>query len=158
MNKKFVKLISILTIAVLSLSAFTACNRGRSSEHKEIVTLITDDSIMDRYLKAVEGYEKVEYEQIALSYDRTDFLGPTDYTFRGIVYLTDEEASRIQEEYEWNEVTSPEFEFKEVNTSVIGEGPWYRCTEFEKDNCDVAMGSYKILFDGEILVFDMRQA
>lgn len=158
MNKKFVKLICILTITVLSISSFTACSIGRSKEPVEIVTLLTDDSIMDRYLKAVEDYGKVEYEQVALSYGRTDALGPSDYRFRGIVYLTDEEAARLLEEYEWNEVTSPEFEFKEVNTDVIGEGPWYRCSEFEKDNCSIAMGSYKILFDGKNLVFDMRQA
>ena len=161
MDKKAIRLISVLTAAVISVNAFSACSRSRtgsrSNEPVKEVTLLTDDSIMDRYMKAVEDYDKVEYEQVVWTTARGDGIGPHDYRFRGIVYLSDEEAQRLWDEYEWNEVTDPEFEFDKVNTSPIGDGPWYRCSQFEKDNNSIAMGQYILLFDGNNLVFDMIQ-
>ena len=152
--RKILKLISVIMAAVLAAGVFAGC-LGESREPERVVELLDNDSIMERYFNAVEDFDHVEYEQIYFNYGRTDGLGPHEYRFRGIVYLTDEEAQRIWDAYEWEEA-DPEFEFDKVDTSAIGDGPWYSCREFESDNYSIIVPYYTV-FDGQNLVFDIHQ-
>lgn len=156
MGKIGIKKAGILLIAVMAVSLFAGCRRSRNGEMKKVVDLLTDTSIMDRYMESVEDYERVEYERVTFTAGIFDGIGPHDFRFRGIVYLTDDEAERLWNEYEWEEIPAPEFEFDKVDDSVIGEGPWYSSNDFIKDNYKT-VNVYYAVFDGENLVFDINQ-
>ena len=159
MDKIGIKKIGVILIAVASIGVFAGC-AGRNSrdrnEPQKVVTLLTNPSIMDRYMGGVKDYERVEYEQISFDTGMFDGLGPHDYRFRGIVYLTEDEASRLWDEYDWEETETPVFEFDEVDDSAVGDGPWYRSDGFLKDNYKTVNVKYAV-FDGANIVFDIQQ-
>ena len=159
MGKNGIKLMGIILTAVAAIGFFVGCTRRNARERnepKKVVTLLDNPSIMDRYMEGVEDYERVEYEQIAFDTGMFDGLGPHDYRFRGIVYLTEDEAARLWDEYDWKEIDAPEFEFDEVDDSTVGDGPWYRSNGFQKDNYKTVNVSFAV-FDGEKIVFDIQQ-
>ena len=163
--KRFVKKAVVLLVSAALLGSVSACTgrdrdvveRVAEVENREPVKhvdLLDDDSLMERYFNAVEDFERVQYEQIVFT---SDFdIGPHEYRFRGVVYLTQDEADRLQNAYEWEEVTDPEFEFDLVDISGAGDAPWYRCRQFEKDNYSLIV-PYYTYFNGENLVFDIHQ-
>ena len=180
MGKIGIKKIGAAVLAAAVLTSFAGCSLGsrtggrdsdraterstdrdadrggdRDQTTKE-VTLYNDSWVMEQYIDTIKDYDKVEYEKIVLTYGITDGLGPHEARFRGIVYLTEDEAEKLMDEYEWTETDAPEFEFDEVDDSVLGEGPWYRSNAFEKANFKT-LNVYYAVFDGEHLVFDIQQ-
>ena len=155
---RFVKFTTVVLVFVMLLCLVSACaGKGKeriSDEPVKNVDLLDDDSLMERYFNAVESFDRVEYEQIVFT-SRLD-IGPHEYRFRGVVYLTEDEAARLQDAYEWTEVTDPAFEFDKVDISGAGDGPWYRCEQFEKDNYS-SIVPYYTYFNGVNLVFDIHQ-
>ena len=129
---------------------------GDRNEPSKEVKLYNDSWVIEKYIDTVKDYDKVEYERVVFTYGITDGLGPHESRYRGIVYLTEEEAKRLKEEYEWSETDAPEFEFDEVDDSAIGDGPWYKSNDFNKDNFKTLNVFYAV-FDGEHLVFDIKQ-
>jgi hypothetical protein len=180
MGKIGIKKIGALVLTVATLSSFAGCTfdrngdgrtGGRDTDRVEDLTgdrdgdrgepskqvkLYTDSWVMEQYITTITDYDKVEYEQVVFTYGLTDGLGPHESRYRGIVYLTADEAKRLKEEYEWTETDKPEFEFDEVDDSVLGEGPWYKSDAFCKDNFKT-LSVYYAVFDGEHLVFDVHQ-
>lgn len=161
---RFVKKAVVLLVSAALLSSVSACTGSERAASERLdpgnreperhVDLLDDDSLMERYFNAVEDFERVQYEQIVFT---SDFdIGPHEYRFRGVVYLTQDEADRLQNAYEWEEVTDPEFEFDLVDISGAGDAPWYRCRQFEKDNYSMIV-PYYTYFNGENLVFDIHQ-
>ena len=59
-------------------------------------------------------------------------------------------------DYEWDETDAPQFEFEKVDINALGEGPWYSCPQFNKDNYSTVNVNYTV-FDGKKLVFDINQ-
>ncbi len=139
---------------LMSLCSCTFDSRDSGETGKQVVTLLDDDSIMERYMNAVQDFDHVEYEEVYFDFGGRS-IGPTEYRFRGIVYLTEEEAARLWDAYEWEE-TQPEFDFGKIDVSSIGEGPWYSCNQFNSDNYSI-INPYYTVFDGEKLVFDIHQ-
>lgn len=177
MGKIGIKKIGAAVLAAATLASFAGCDftggrtgdrstdrgtdrvddrGGDRNEPKEEVTLFDDSWVMDKYIVTIKDYDKVEYESVVLTYGITDGLGPHESRYRGIVYLTEAEAKRIMDEYEWTETDAPEFEFTEVDDSVLGEGPWYKSSGFNGDNFKT-LNVYYAVFDGEHLVFDVHQ-
>ncbi|MBQ6302909.1 MAG: hypothetical protein IJK83_02685 [Clostridiales bacterium] len=143
----------ILTAALL----FSSCtSRSRRNEPVKEVVLINDTWVVEKYMEAVSECDHAIYEQVSFNTGRTDGLGPHEYRFRGIVYLTDEEAQSLWTGYEWEETVAPDFEFDMVDIEAVGSGPWYRCHDFEKDNYSTIVSNYTV-FDGEKIVFDIHQ-
>ena len=161
---RFVKKAVILLVSAALLSSVSACTGSERAASERLdpgnreperhVDLLEDDSLMERYFNAVETFDRVEYEQIVFT--SSIDIGPHEYRFRGVVYLTPDEADRLWNAYEWEEVTDPGFEFDLVDISNAGEGPWYRCQQFEQDNYSMIV-PYYTYFNGENLVFDIHQ-
>lgn len=144
----------MLAAACIFLSA---CGRNgrKSKEPEQVVTLYNDTWIIDKYMNALQDYDHVIYEQVYFDWGSRS-IGPTEYRFRGVVYLTDAEAERLWSEYEWEQTCVPEFEFEKVDMKSFGEGPWYLCKDFNSDNFKTVNVNYAV-FDGERLVFDINQ-
>ena len=144
---------------ILSLVAGTillsSC-AGRSRKEPEVVvTLFNDSVIIEHYMNAVEEWDHAIYEEVYADWGGRS-IGPTEYRYRGVVYLTDEEAERLWNSYEWVETDAPDFEFGKVDGDSLGDGPWYKCSEFDSDNYSTIVPYYTV-FDGEKIVFDIHQ-
>ena len=146
--------IAILTFIVSTLF-LSACIGRRQKEPEQVIELFNDSVIVDKYMEAVKDYDHIVYEQVYFDWGSRS-IGPTEYRFRGIVYLTDEEAERLWNDYEWDETDAPQFEFEKVDSNALGEGPWYSCPQFNKDNYSTVNVNYTV-FDGKKLVFDINQ-
>ena len=148
-------------VLILGLSAacllMSACGRGgrNGDQPEEVVELFNDTWVMEKYMNAVQDYDHVINEQVYFDWGGRS-IGPTEYRYRGIVYLTDEEAERLWNEYEWDQVDDVTFEFGKMETDFIGDGPWYSSQEFINDNYSTVIVQYTV-FDGEKLVFDFSQ-
>ena len=106
-------------------------------------------------MNGIQEYDHVIYEQVYFDWGGRS-IGPTEYRFRGILYLTDDEAERIWNEYEWDKTDAPQFEFEKVGVDFVGNGPWYSSQQFNKDNYSTLNVNYSV-FDGKKLVFDVNQ-
>ena len=148
----------ILLFRLVSLGiCMSACGRnGYSGDAPEqVVDLYCDSWVMDGYMNALPDYDHVIYEQVYYDLGGRS-VGPTEYRFRGIVYLTEEEAQSLWKDYEWEKTETPEFEFGKIDMDFIGEGPWYSCQSFEQENYKTVIVHYTV-FDGEKLIFDISQ-
>lgn len=145
----------IILMLVISTLFLSACLGRRQKEPKEVIELYNDSAITDKYMEAVNDYDHVIYEQVYYDWGGRS-IGPTEYRFRGVVYLTAEEAERLWNEYDWEEVETPEFVFGKIDRESFGDGPWYSCKAFESDNYSTIVPYYTV-FDGEKLVFDIHQ-
>ncbi|MCR5327425.1 MAG: hypothetical protein K6E12_01020 [Saccharofermentans sp.] len=144
-------ILSLVTGAVL----LTSCSEFRHKEPEQVVTLYNDSVIVEHYMNALDEWDHAIYEEVYFDWGSRS-IGPTEYRYRGVVYLTDEEAARLWEEYDWAETDAPEFEFDKVDTDCLGSGPWYKCNGFNSDNYSTIVANYTV-FDGEKLVFDIHQ-
>ncbi len=150
------KICSCLIAFIMLTSCIFASGCGRrNAEPEQVVTLKTDSWIMDNYMQGIEEYDNVVYEQVYFDHGERS-IGPTESRFRGVVYLTEDEALSLTESYEWEEVQTTEFEFEQITSDDLGEGPWYSSTEFNKDNFNAVIVNY-VVFDGERIVFDISQ-
>ena len=144
-------------IAVLVLFVLAGCSYRikQDDTQQEVVTLFNDRILPAKYMEAVKEFDHVIYEEVYIDHGSRS-IGPTEYRYRGIAYLTEEEAGRLWNEYEWEEIEKPDFEFGKVDKESTGEGPWYNSTNFITDNYSSVTVSYTV-FDGKKLVFDFRQ-
>ena len=154
MLRKFISAVLIASM-VLGVAACDGLDRRTENTGTQVVDLLDNDSLMERYMEAVQDYDRVEYEQVYIDFGERS-IGPTEYRFRGIVYLTEDEAERLWDAYEWEEKDDVEFEFVKLDISDIGEGPWYSCNQFNSNNYSTIVPYYTV-FDGEKLVFDIHQ-
>ena len=151
------KHISILLIlAILSSCALITSCTGRRNDPEIVVELFCDQNIMDRYMKNITGYDHVIYEQVYADFGGRS-IGPTEYRYRGIVYLTPEEASRLERAYNWEESDDPEVEFGKIDDDFIGDGPWHTSRQFEQDTFKT-VSVISCAFDGSKIVFDIIQS
>ena len=149
--------IGILLAVLIIPCLLTACMSGRSKEPEEVVELFDDSWIMEKYFRNIDGYDKVEYEQVYFDWHDRLAVGPTDYRYRGVICFTDEQAAALMDKYEWEQMSAaPSFEFGKVDKSAISEGPWYSSNAFTKDNLPTVDVAYAV-FDGKVLVFDFGQ-
>ena len=171
--------IAVALILAASTSMISSCARSRDSrdrtgrdttdrdtadrdtadrgqrEAKTVINPVENDSIIERYFPEIKEYDDFDIEEVYADWGGFS-IGPTEYEYRGIIYLTDDEAERLMAAYEWEETDAPEFEFGEVDASSLGKGPWYSCKQFEKDYIKM-VNVYYAVFDGEKLVFDIHQ-
>lgn len=129
-------------------------DRGQK-EPDTVIKLVETEYLIGKYLPEIKEYDSFEIEEVYFDWGGFS-IGPTEYRYRGIVYLTEEEADRLMAAYEWEETDEPEFEFGKVDGSSLGKGPWYTCNKFKKDNF-MACNVYYAVFDGSVLVFDFQQ-
>ncbi|MCR5209733.1 MAG: hypothetical protein K6C99_05950 [Lachnospiraceae bacterium] len=142
---------------VLSCLILTACtgNKSGRSKTEEVVNLYCDSWIVDNYMNAVSDYDHVIYECYYYDHGRLS-IGPTERGFRGIVYLTEEEAKRLEEEYEWEDADISDTGFEQIESDFTGDGPWYVSKAFNEDNYS-AVNILYTYFDGKKLVFNIHQ-
>ena len=166
--------IAVALVFAASASMLSSCARSRGSrdssdrdatdriidpasqrEAEIVIKPVKTDKVIERYFTGIKEFDDFDIEEVYADWGGFS-IGPTEYEYRGIIYLTDDEAEKLMAAYEWEETEAPEFEFGEVDDSSLGKGPWYSCKQFEKDCITMVNVNYAV-FDGEKLVFDIHQ-
>ena len=142
------KVLSAIILLVLMIGTL-ACNSGSGEQ-----AYLHDDNIfIKNHTSGIADYESISYEE----YIRADAtgIGPHEPLYRGIIYLDEDYARDIFEEYEWKE-TDVDFEFLKVDASGL-EGPWYSSDKYSEE---LAASTYEpfdyVVFNGKELVFSLQ--
>ncbi len=144
------KHICLFAAFALLLCSLTACD----NKPVKNVKTYENDYVIEHYTKDFPEYEKIEYEQIVWTAKYFD-IGPHEPRYRGVITLTEEAATALREKYEWKEVSDPSFEFDLLDADQLGDGPWQRCQQFEKDVIKF-VNVRQLYFDGRVIVFDLQ--
>ena len=155
--KKFISL--VITAALLT--AFTGCSlireidRGGSSEPELVHYLHDDDNLTLRYFEGLE-YTDIIYEEIAwVSNDRLA-VGPTEPWYAGVLYLSEDEADRLWDEYEWEECEFPDIELYDIQVGDIDSSTWYTSADFNQEISHTGVLVENIVFNGSEIVFYLK--
>lgn len=108
-----------------------------------------------RYVEDLD-YTYIDYEEAFYSADRLA-VGPTEPWYVGVLTLSDDEAQRLLDEYEWEECEFPELEIYDVQMSDPSDSTWYTSDEFNQtieDKGGVTVNN--IVFNGSELVFYLK--
>ncbi len=140
-------------ISVVILLAFmfgtTACNSGNGEQ----VYLHNSDAFIENHTSGILDYESISYEEYAGAGVMS--MGPHEPLYRGIIYLEEQYAQDISEDYEWEE-TDVEFAFTKVDVSGL-EGPWYSSEKFSKELAKYTYEPFDyVVFNGKELVFSLK--
>ena len=146
--KRTVKNITAAVLIAGTLLTFTSCDNSPEKH----VKVYSNDFVMEKYINGLESYESTSYEEIVFTLKYFD-IGPHEPRYRGIIYLSEEDAAELMDKYEWTEVT-PEFEFDEVDVGAL-DGTWYRCSQFDSDAFNFVNVNYAV-FNGEAIVYDIQ--
>lgn len=136
-------------ILLVFMFGTTACNSGNGEQ----AYLHNGDTFIKNHTSGILDYESTSYEEYAGAGVMS--MGPHEPLYRGIIYLEEQYAQDISEDYEWEE-TDVEFAFTKVDVSGL-EGPWYSSEKFSEELAKYTYEPFDyVVFNGKELVFSLK--
>lgn len=126
----------VLVTAVLMLQ-MVACQ----IEPKEEIVHYTDTAFVSEFMPDLEGVVGADYE--CVSYKPSSI----ESSYRGLIFITDERADLLNQNYEWVVVESPVFVGETIDFSVALGNVWYSCDQFNRDYVTLSTGC-TVYFNG----------
>ncbi len=149
----------ILTAAFLfALSGCSMTDRrvnGRNNEPELVHYLHSGDNLTLSYFDELD-YTNIEYEEIAWVTNDRLAIGPTEPWYAGVLYLTEEEADRLWDEYEWKECEFPDIELYDIEVPQTDSNVWCSSEDFNQYIENQAVQVVDIAFDGSVIVFYLK--
>ena len=149
----------VLTITVLfALSGCSMLDRGDHSGNNEpelVHYLHSGDNLTLRYFDELD-YTNIEYEEIVWTTNDRLAVGPSEPWYAGVLYLTEEEADRLWDEYEWEECEFPDIELYDIEVPQTDSNVWCSSADFNQYIEDQAVQVVDIVFDGSVIVFYLK--
>lgn len=149
----------LLTAAVLfTLSGCYSSYRLNSDESQgpELVHYLhSGDNLTLSYFDELD-YTNIEYEEIAWVTNDRLAVGPTEPWYAGVLYLTEEEADRLWDEYDWEECEFPDIELYDVEVPQTDSNVWCSSEDFNEYIEDQAVQVVDIAFNGSVIVFYLK--
>lgn len=149
----------ILTTAMLftmsGCKSLYQLDPGAKTEQELVHTLHSGDGVTLRYFDELD-YTDIEYEEIALVSNDRLAVGPTEPWYAGVLYLSEEEADRLWDEYNWEECEFPDIELYDIEVPQTDENLWCSSTEFDAYIAGQAVKVENIVFNGSLLVFYLK--
>lgn len=155
MHKIMGYILNLKKLFALCISFVFVISSSACFKSKPEVYHFTGTDFTDYYVSSLQGLSYCEYERITLGNPHSLVPGPTDYEYRGIIHLSEEEAEKIFNSYSWTEDTSFSCpDFGTVNTSFANNDSWYSCHEFQNDYFNYLNVHY-LRFNGkDAILFD----
>ena len=130
-NKRIIQIVTILFMISIILSG---CNLQTHTEMK--ADYHTDTKVTDKYFDNL-NITRSEYEAVYpseyLGKIEIGSMGPSEPIYHGVIFISDMEAERLMQDYEWEKDTSAPPDLGEVNKSVTWGGDWYTSKAFNQD-------------------------
>lgn len=149
----------ILTTAILfTLSgcySMYQLDPASRTEQELVHDLHSGDGVTLRYFDELD-YTDIEYEEIYWQSNDRLAVGPTEPWYAGVLYLSEEEADRLWDEYEWEECEYPDIELYDIEVPQTDENLWCRSDEFDAYIQGQAVNVENIVFNGRMLVFYLK--
>ena len=149
----------ILTAAFLfALSGCSMTDRrvnGRNNEPELVHYLHSGDNLTLSYFDELD-YTNIEYEEIVWTTNDRLAVGPSEPWYAGVLYLTEEEADRLWDEYEWEECEFPDIELYDIEVPQTDSNVWCSSEDFNQYIEDQAVQVVDIAFDGSVIVFYLK--
>lgn len=140
------KIVNCIFLTAMTAFVLAGCKGTPVTE----VTYYENTYVMEHYASDFEGFTDTKYEMEVT--EMKGFMamdiGPHEPLYRGVIYLSEDKAAEILENYEWTEIESPEFNFSEVDISEFNDSNWYESTKFTRDLFPTLSIHY-VYFDGE---------
>lgn len=145
-------------LLVLFCLVVMLCGCGKAKP-VEVISYYQDDRLMEHYGNTYTSYGSVEYEQITVEWQdasgRESFVGPYEPKYRGIIYLSTEQAGLLMKSYEWSEAT-PQIVFDSIKYDISDSNIWYTSKDFENDLFTKVAINY-VSFNGtDAIIFEIQ--
>lgn len=150
------KIISFVLTVVFAVS-FAGCDLSRRSETEPqlVHNRYQGETSTLRYVEDLD-YTYIDYEEAFYSADRLA-VGPTEPWYVGVLTLSEDEAQRLRDDYEWEECEFPELEMYDVEMSDPSDSTWYTSADFNDEiSHHGAVIVDSIVFNGSELVFCLK--
>ena len=72
-----------------------AIDPGAQREAKIVINPVKTDKVIERYFPDIKEFDDFDIEEVYADWGGFS-IGPTEYEYRGIIYLTDDEAEKPQ--------------------------------------------------------------
>lgn len=149
----------ILTTAVLftmsGCSVLRKIDNGGADEPELVHYLHSGDGLTLRYFDELD-YTGIEYEEIAYQSNDRLAVGPSEPWYAGVLYLSEDEAARLWDEYEWEECEFPDIEMYDIEVPQTDSNLWCSSDDFNQYIADQAVQVIDIAFNGDVLVFYLK--
>ncbi len=158
MEDIFMRKIAAIVLTVVFAFSAAGCSIYDSYEYKpqEIVhNRYQGETSTLRYVEDLD-YTYIDYEEAFYSADRLA-VGPTEPWYVGVLTLSEDEAQRLRDDYEWEECEFPELEMYDVEMSDPSDSTWYTSADFNDEiSHHGAVIVDSIVFNGSELVFCLK--
>ena len=157
-REKSKKLLILTALGIAMGSVFAACKTQTvmQADYNES----KDNVITNKYVKDINDIANVKFETVYpteyMGNRQVGGVGPTDYEYRGIIYISDEENERLLNDYTWTESTDLPELGNNLRPNINSQDVWYESKPFEQE-CFRLISVPNIKFNGKgIIIFDFR--
>ncbi len=148
-------LASAVLFTLSGCSVFERIDNGGNREPELVHYLHSGDDVTLSYFDELD-YTNIEYEEIAWTTNDRLAVGPTEPWYAGVLYLTEEEADRLWDEYEWEECEFPDIELYDIEVPQTDSNVWCSSEDFNEHIGSQGIQVIDIVFDGSVIVFYLK--
>lgn len=151
------KKICLMFVAIVGLLGMTACG-----ETKEDISLRTAGNEFAGHYGDFEFQKDVyvDYEMVSSYIDVLGAkwsMGPSDPAFRGVIYISPEDAQYLLDNYTWVEEPDPELNCVQVDMSGLAGSTWMRCGDFSRELFSKILMNHCYFNGVDAIYFDIHE-
>ncbi len=150
----------IMVVMVVGLGVLLA--KATESQPPRNISVYHDGTIVDKCFPNIQGFFATDYEFVR--WDEKDKHDKSKRPmYRGYIFLTEEEAQRLLEDYDWEIADDIEPEFFLMEDYGSEDTVWYRSDEFTSEVTLDALDEIEyvrfwrqnyVVFDGHTIAFE----
>ena len=125
------------------------------TEQELVHTLHSGDDVGLRYFDELD-YTDIEFEEIYWQTNDRLAVGPTEPWYAGVLYLTEDQADKLWDEYEWEECEFPDIELYDIEVPQTDSNVWCSSADFNAYIQGQAVNVENIVFNGSVIVFYLK--
>ena len=148
-------LITAMVFPMSGCKALYQLDPASKTEQQLVHTLHSGDGVTLSYFDELD-YTNIEYEQIYWETNDRLAIGPHEPWYAGVLYLTEEQADELWDEYEWEECEFPDIELYDVEVPQTDSNVWCSSADFNAYIQGQAINVENIVFNGSVIVFYLK--
>lgn len=155
--KKAVSLILTATMmfTMAGCKSLYQLDPASKTEQELVHVLHSGDDVGLRYFDELD-YTDIEFEEIFWQTNDRLAVGPTEPWYAGVLYLTEEQADELWDEYEWEACDFPDIELYDVEVPQTDSNLWCSSDDFNDTIASQGIQVNDIVFNGDVLVFYLK--
>ena len=148
-------LITAMVFPMSGCKALYQLDPASKTEQELVHVLHSGDDVGLRYFDELD-YTDIEFEEIYWQTNDRLAVGPTEPWYAGVLYLTEEQADELWDEYEWEACDFPDIELYDVEVPQTDSNLWCSSDDFNDTIASQGVQVIDIVFNGDVLVFYLK--